>query len=41
MCSFMICLDLSFTLFASRESDEAAGFAPCTTCRSDLQPISR
>jgi hypothetical protein len=29
------------TRFASRESAEAAGFAPCTTCRPDLHPISR
>jgi methylated-DNA-[protein]-cysteine S-methyltransferase len=29
------------TLFASRERAEAAGLAPCTTCRPDLHPISR
>jgi methylated-DNA-[protein]-cysteine S-methyltransferase len=29
------------TRFASREVAEAAGFAPCTTCRPDLHPISR
>jgi methylated-DNA-[protein]-cysteine S-methyltransferase len=29
------------TRFASREDAEAAGFAPCTTCRPDLHPISR
>jgi hypothetical protein len=29
------------TRFASREAAEAAGFAPCTTCRPDLHPISR
>jgi methylated-DNA-[protein]-cysteine S-methyltransferase len=29
------------TRFASRESAEAAGFAPCTACRPDLHPISR
>jgi len=28
------------TRFASRERAEAAGFAPCTTCRPDLHPIS-
>lgn len=28
------------TRFASREHAEAAGFAPCTTCRPDLHPIS-
>jgi methylated-DNA-[protein]-cysteine S-methyltransferase len=30
-----------FTLFASRESAEAAGFTPCTSCRPDLHPLSR
>jgi methylated-DNA-[protein]-cysteine S-methyltransferase len=29
------------TRFASRERAEEAGFAPCTTCRPDLHPISR
>ncbi len=29
------------TRFASREVAEAAGLAPCTTCRPDLHPISR
>jgi len=29
------------TRFASRVDAEAAGFAPCTTCRPDLHPISR
>ena len=29
------------TRFSSRENAEAAGFAPCTTCRPDLHPISR
>lgn len=29
------------TRFASREVAEAAGFAPCTTCRPDLHPLSR
>jgi methylated-DNA-[protein]-cysteine S-methyltransferase len=29
------------TRFASREHAEKAGFAPCTTCRPDLHPISR
>jgi O-6-methylguanine DNA methyltransferase len=29
------------TRFASRDHAEAAGFAPCTTCRPDLHPISR
>jgi methylated-DNA-[protein]-cysteine S-methyltransferase len=29
-----------FTRFASREVAEAAGLAPCTTCRPDLHPIS-
>ena len=28
------------TRFASRADAEAAGFAPCTTCRPDLHPIS-
>ncbi|HYL80662.1 MAG TPA: methylated-DNA--[protein]-cysteine S-methyltransferase [Candidatus Acidoferrum sp.] len=28
------------TRFASRAHAEAAGFAPCTTCRPDLHPIS-
>ena len=28
------------TRFASRTDAEAAGFAPCTTCRPDLHPIS-
>jgi methylated-DNA-[protein]-cysteine S-methyltransferase len=28
------------TRFASRRAAEAAGFAPCTTCRPDLHPIS-
>jgi O-6-methylguanine DNA methyltransferase len=28
------------TLFASRERAEAAGLAPCTTCRPDLHPIA-
>jgi methylated-DNA-[protein]-cysteine S-methyltransferase len=28
------------TRFASREHAEEAGFAPCTTCRPDLHPIS-
>lgn len=32
---------LPLTRFASREFAEAAGFAPCTTCRPDLHPISR
>jgi methylated-DNA-[protein]-cysteine S-methyltransferase len=27
-------------LFGSRERAEAAGFAPCTTCRPDLHPLS-
>jgi methylated-DNA-[protein]-cysteine S-methyltransferase len=30
-----------YTLFASRESAEAAGFTPCTSCRPDLHPLSR
>lgn len=30
----------ALTRFASREVAEAAGFAPCTTCRPDLHPIS-
>jgi len=29
------------TLFGARERAEAAGLAPCTTCRPDLHPISR
>jgi methylated-DNA-[protein]-cysteine S-methyltransferase len=29
------------TRFGSRQHAEAAGFAPCTTCRPDLHPISR
>jgi methylated-DNA-[protein]-cysteine S-methyltransferase len=29
------------TRFGSRRHAEAAGFAPCTTCRPDLHPISR
>lgn len=29
------------TLFGSRERAEAAGLAPCTTCRPDLFPISQ
>lgn len=29
------------TRFASRQRAEAAGLAPCTTCRPDLHPISR
>jgi methylated-DNA-[protein]-cysteine S-methyltransferase len=29
------------TLFAGRERAEAAGFAPCTTCRPDLHPLLR
>ncbi len=28
------------TLFGARERAEAAGFAPCTTCRPDLHPLS-
>ncbi len=32
---------LPLTRFASREHAETAGFAPCTTCRPDLHPISR
>jgi methylated-DNA-[protein]-cysteine S-methyltransferase len=28
------------TLYAARERAEAAGLAPCTTCRPDLHPIS-
>jgi methylated-DNA-[protein]-cysteine S-methyltransferase len=31
---------LGGTLFGSRERAEAAGFAPCTTCRPDLHPIA-
>jgi O-6-methylguanine DNA methyltransferase len=31
---------MPLTRFASRELAEAAGFAPCTTCRPDLHPIS-
>ena len=27
------------TLFAARERAEAAGYAPCTTCRPDLHPL--
>jgi len=27
-------------LFGSRERAEAAGFAPCTSCRPDLHPLS-
>ena len=29
------------TRFATRETAEAAGFAPCTLCRPDLHPISQ
>jgi methylated-DNA-[protein]-cysteine S-methyltransferase len=32
---------MPLTRFASREYAETAGFAPCTTCRPDLHPISR
>lgn len=31
---------MALTRFASREHAEAAGLAPCTTCRPDLHPIS-
>jgi methylphosphotriester-DNA--protein-cysteine methyltransferase len=27
------------TLFGTRERAEAAGFAPCTSCRPDLHPL--
>jgi methylphosphotriester-DNA--protein-cysteine methyltransferase len=27
------------TLFGTRERAEAAGLAPCTTCRPDLHPL--
>ncbi|HSB68395.1 MAG TPA: methylated-DNA--[protein]-cysteine S-methyltransferase [Candidatus Methylomirabilis sp.] len=39
--SFSTHRPLPLTRFASREFAEAAGFAPCTTCRPDLHPISR
>jgi len=29
------------TLFGTREGAEAAGLAPCTTCRPDLHPLAR
>jgi methylated-DNA-[protein]-cysteine S-methyltransferase len=29
----------ALTLFGTRERAEAAGFAPCTTCRPDLHPL--
>jgi O-6-methylguanine DNA methyltransferase len=29
----------TLTLFGTREGAEAAGFAPCTTCRPDLNPL--
>jgi O-6-methylguanine DNA methyltransferase len=32
---------MPLTRFASRDLAEAAGLAPCTTCRPDLHPISR
>ncbi len=32
---------MPLTRFASRQVAESAGFAPCTTCRPDLHPISR
>ena len=38
--SFSTHRPLPLTRFASREFAEAAGFAPCTTCRPDLHPIS-
>jgi len=38
--SFDTHLPAPLTRFASREDAEVAGFAPCTTCRPDLHPIS-
>jgi methylphosphotriester-DNA--protein-cysteine methyltransferase len=29
----------TLTLFGTREGAEAAGFAPCTSCRPDLHPL--
>jgi hypothetical protein len=39
-CGSLLSRSLStLTLFGTREGAEAAGFAPCTSCRPDLHPL--